>query len=203
MRRDEKFKASGYTIATILYCVYFIIYLFFLWVTAIHTIPWVYILVLGAFNSFIYNIYLYIVAWGDTRRTMLCMRRDRNHRGHWRTWIVHTAIKSSPGKYNIYLLVKILLKFFRIRHLRMLFRIDSGVHSTCASRSYPLRQGRGSGSVDFWPTGSGSNFFSLDPDPTCNNVLFHYYFHPEQNINKNKLKMMVYKIEFYGYLHKI
>ena len=25
-----------------------------------------------------------------------------------------------------------------------------------------------------------------DPDPTCNNVLFHYYFHLEQNINQNQ-----------------
>ena len=59
-------------------------------------------------------------------------------------------------------------------------------------------------SIDCWPAGSIT--FSPDPDPTCNNGYIEL-FHLEQNINKKfnkfKLKMVVYKIEFYAYLPKI
>ena len=57
--------------------------------------------------------------------------------------------------------------------------------------------------------GRGSDPFILrlpDPDPTCNNGYIKLFLF-EQNIlnriNKFKLQMMVYKIEFYVYLPKI
>ena len=56
----------------------------------------------------------------------------------------------------------------------------------------------------FGPSDPDPLLFLLDPDPTCNNRFINY-FHLEQNINQNhfKLKIMVYKIEFYAYLPKI
>ena len=69
-------------------------------------------------------------------------------------------------------------------------RYDARGALSVASGYHLIRDEDPVGSVDFWPSGSGT--LSSDPDPTCNNGLLNKIY---TRINKFKHRIMVYNIE--------